>query len=59
MADNHSGTSRLFELLYTDFYDGKIIRIPKGKCLRRIGPYYDETPQGKEKIVPVVDIYDE
>ena len=29
------------------------------ECLRRVGLYYYETPQGKEKIVPMVDIYDE
>lgn len=47
------------DVLYAVFYDGKIIRIPKGKCLRRVGLYYYKTPQGKEKIIPMVDIYDE
>lgn len=41
-----------------DFYDGQIIKIPRGKRAKQITTYTYMTKAGYEKTVPVVEIQD-
>ena len=41
-----------------DFYDGQIIRVPRGKRAKQIRTFTYITKQGISKTVPVVEIQD-
>ena len=38
------------------YYDGKVIKMPKGTCAKQIGIYRYLTEENTEKVVPVVQI---
>lgn len=40
----------------TSYYDGKVIKMPKGMCAKQIGIYRYFTEEKTEKVVPVVQI---
>ncbi|MCH5176240.1 MAG: hypothetical protein J1F40_10170 [Prevotellaceae bacterium] len=40
------------------YYDGQIIKVPQGKCMRQVGIYKYLTQGGFEKTVPIVKIMD-
>ena len=40
----------------TSYFDGKVIKMPKGKCAKQIGLYRYLTVDETEKVVPIVQI---
>ena len=55
--------SSLLTLIINDegvlYYDGQIIEIPEGKCVRQVGVYRYLNKDGDQKTVPIVKILDE